>query len=40
MLLVVGLDTDDQGRPQLMVDVARHAEEGSAQLEVPFGASR
>jgi hypothetical protein len=40
VLLVVGVETDDQGRPQLMVDVARHSEEGSGQLEVPFGAGR
>lgn len=40
VLLVVGLDVDDQGRPRLMVDVTRPSEEGSGQLEVPFGVGR
>ena len=40
VLLVVGVDSDEQGRPRLMVDVARHGEEGAGQLEVPFGAGR
>lgn len=40
VLLVVGLNTDDQGRAHLMVDVARHTEEGTGQLEVPFGVGR
>jgi len=40
VLLVVGVDNDEQGRPRLMVDVARHDEEAAGQLEVPFGAGR
>jgi hypothetical protein len=38
-LLVVGVDTDDAGHPQLEVDVVRpHPEQGS-QLEVRFEAA-
>ena len=40
VLLVVGLDHDDQGRPRLMVDVTRPSAETSGQLEVPFGLGR
>jgi hypothetical protein len=39
MLLVVGLDLDDQGRPRLMVHVTRPSD-STTQLEVPFGAGR
>ncbi len=37
VLLVVGIDLDDQGRPRLMVDVTRPTAETTGQLEVPFG---
>ena len=35
-LLVVGVDLDPDGRPQLEVDVVRPAAEPSSQLEVRF----
>ena len=39
LLLVVGVDADEQGRPRLQVDVARQPEETTRQLEV-FGGVR
>jgi hypothetical protein len=35
-LLVVGVDTDESGRPQLEVDVVRQPAEHGHQLEVRF----
>ncbi len=40
VLLVVGVDSDEHGRPRLTVDVARHGETAAGQLEVPFGTGR
>ncbi|MEO8032411.1 MAG: hypothetical protein ABI765_16305 [Gemmatimonadota bacterium] len=37
VLLVVGIELDEQGRPRLMVDVTRPTAQATAQLEVPFG---
>jgi hypothetical protein len=38
-LLVVSVDLDPDGRPQLEVDVVRPAAEPSSQLEVRFGSA-
>ncbi|HTO72958.1 MAG TPA: hypothetical protein VMJ30_04025 [Gemmatimonadales bacterium] len=40
LMLVVGVDRDEQGRPRLTVDVARNDEGPAGQLEVPFGTGR
>lgn len=36
LMMVVAIEQDDSGRPRLQVDVVRHPDDSSRQLEVKF----